>query len=99
MHNAPQDFEALWNRHRGDLALEDIARELNALRMALRDEAHCAEQDIAIAEVALAEAAALGSDGARMLEHLYGVGRWTLDQADMRYAALAAAAIRLSWQS
>ena len=94
-----RDFEGLWNRGGGSLALEQVAGGLNGLRMVLRDEAPSVEQDIALAQLALAEDAALCADGARMLEHLHDVGRGTLDRAERINASLAAAAIRTSRQS
>ena len=90
------NFQGIWDHNRTDLALDELSRELNTLRMALRDEAHSLEHDVAVAQLALAEGAALAMDGPKMLEHLRNAGEWSLRMAEKNGARGPAAAIRVS---
>jgi hypothetical protein len=91
-------FQEIWNDNQSILPFEPLSDELNTLRMALRSEAHCLEHDIAVAQLALAEGAALALDGPKMLEHLHKAGDWTLAMAEKMNAGVAVAAIRVSLQ-
>ena len=81
----------------GDMSHGDLVAlgtELERLRAALRESAKTADEDVAVAEVALASKAAKDGDGAAVETHLRKAGRWALSVATTIGAALAAAALK-----
>jgi hypothetical protein len=81
----------------GDMSHGDLialGTELERLRAALRESAKTADEDVAVAEVALASKAAKDGDGAAVETHLRKAGRWALSVATTIGAALAAAALK-----
>lgn len=89
-------FQQVWAQNQGTIDLQGLAKELATLRGALRQRATEPEQDIAVGQVAAAEAAAKKGDGPKMLEHLKSAGMWVLDVAKDIGVEIAAAVIRKS---
>jgi hypothetical protein len=81
----------------GDMSHGDLVAlgaELERLRATLRESATTADEDVAVAEVALAGKAAKDGDRAAVETHLRQAGRWALNVATAIGAALAAAALK-----
>lgn len=64
-----------------ELDLPRLAQELSELRTSARQQASEPEDDIAVGEVAAAEAAARKGDAEGVLQHLANAGQWALDVA------------------
>ncbi|GGE39521.1 hypothetical protein GCM10011360_28980 [Primorskyibacter flagellatus] len=87
-------FQQIWQENEGSLDLTSLASELETLRKALRSEATELEHDVAIGEIAAAQAAAASGDGPKALEHLRNAGNWALDIASKIGTGVATAAIK-----
>jgi hypothetical protein len=74
--------------------LSELAKELSALRAALREQATELDHDIALASVAEAEKAAVEGDEAATVSALRKAGRWALDVAKQIGASLATEALK-----
>jgi hypothetical protein len=74
-------FRQLWNQMQGSVSIEELIKELGALRSAMRLEASEPEHEISIGAIAAAEAAAKEGDGAKALEYLKKAGTWAVDVA------------------
>jgi hypothetical protein len=74
-------FQQVWNQLQGSTRVEELLRELSALRTAMRSAASEPEHELSIGAVAAAEAAANAGDGVRTLEYLKKAGTWALDVA------------------
>lgn len=88
------NFNQIWNQAGASLDLDALAKELETLRIAMRQKATEAEHDLATAEVAHAELAASKGDGPTVLLHLSRAGRWALTTATAIGTGVAAAAIK-----
>jgi len=75
-----------------DLAV--LAQELGRLRTEMRGKATTAEQDVAVADVAKAEAAATKGDRKAIAEHLKSAGKWALDIASKIGVNLATSVLK-----
>jgi hypothetical protein len=81
----------------GDMSHGDLVAlgaELERLRAALRESATTPDEDVAVAEIALAGKAVKDGDRAAAETHLRKAGRWALNVATTIGAALAAAALK-----
>ena len=90
------NFNQIWLQQSGNVDLPKLASELAALRMAMKQEATTAAQDIEVAEIAQAEIEAKNGDGQKMLGHLAKAGNWALDVATKIGTSVAAEMIKKS---
>ena len=74
-------FQKVWAQLQGSASVEELAKELGALRTAMRSAASEPEHELSIGAVAAAQAAAEEGDGVRTLEYLKKAGNWALDVA------------------
>jgi hypothetical protein len=95
-HARDMTFEQVWTEAKHDIDLEALARELTQLRSAMRQEATAPEHDVAIGEVAAAEAAATEGDGSKALQHLRNAGKWAWNVATQIGVSTASAALKIS---
>jgi hypothetical protein len=77
-----------------NIDLCSLAHELETLRTVMRKEATIPEHDIAIAEIAAAQTAAVQGNGAKALEHLKSAGQWAFDVSTKIGIGVAIAAIK-----
>lgn len=75
------NFTQVWNANASQIYLPALASELADLREMLLPEAQEPSHVAAIAEVAMAEKAAVEGDGARALQQLKKAGSWVWDTA------------------
>jgi hypothetical protein len=88
-------FQQIWNSVAKDIDIAKLADDLSKLRGAMRKEAtDDPEQDVAIGEVAAAEAAAKRNDGPTALQRLKAAGKWALDVATKIGTPVAIAALK-----
>jgi len=88
-------FNQIWNSFpAGEEDLPALAAELEQLRVHLRSVAQTREQDVEVAEIGAAAAAAEAKDGSGVMSHLSKVGKWALTAATSIGTALATAAIK-----
>ena len=86
-------FQQIWNQNPASMDLAALQEELSLLGDAMRRDSSEPEHDIAINEVAAAEAAARNGDGPSALEHLKKAGRWAWDVATKIGVSVVAAAV------
>ena len=86
-------FQQIWNQNAANMDLAALQEELSLLGDAMRRDSSEPEHDIAIDEVAAAEAAARNGDGPSALEHLKKAGRWASDVATKIGVTVVAAAV------
>ena len=87
-------FQQVWEQHQGSIDLHSLARELETLRGLMRKEATDPVHDVAIGEVAAAQTAATGGNGAKALEHLRNAGKWAFDVSTKIGVGVATAALK-----
>ena len=75
------NFQQIWAQLQGSASVAELAKELGALRAAMRAAASEPEHELSIGAVAAAEAAVAAGDGVRTLEYLKEAGNWALDVA------------------
>ena len=95
-HAHDMTFQQIWNQSKGDFDLQALASELAQLRKAMREQATSAEHDIAVGEVAAAEAATTKGDGPTVLGHLKKAGEWAFEVATKIGVSVATAALKTS---
>jgi hypothetical protein len=93
-HAHDMTFQQIWSQ--SDIHLPTLAAELSQLRSAMRQEVNTPEHDIAIGQIAEAEAAAANGDGPKALEHLKKSGKWAFDVATKIGVGVATAALKTS---
>lgn len=74
-------FNMIWKQTKNDIDLKALSEELELLREVLKGEAVTLEEDVAVGEIASAEAAAKKGDGPAVMKHLADAGEWVLDVA------------------
>jgi hypothetical protein len=89
-------FQQIWQQNQGCSDLHALAGELETLRMLMRKEATESSHDIAIGEVAAAQAAAAKGMGAKALEHLRNAGTWAFDLSTKIGVGVATAALKVA---
>lgn len=89
-------FQQMWQQNQGALELPALAKELEVLRNAMKQEASNPEHDVSIGAIAAAETAAAQGDGPKVLEHLGNAGKWALDVSTKVGVDLATAALKSS---
>ena len=89
-------FNQLAAGNLGHLDMRTLAIELGSLRREMRQAATEGEQDIAVGEIAAAEAAAQKGDTSNVLRHLKNAGKWALDVATKIGVTVASEAIKKS---
>ena len=87
-------FQQVWAQLQGSTSVEELAKQLGALRMAMRSAASEPEHELSIGAVAAAEAAAKAGDGVRTLEYLKKAGNWALDVATKIEVNIASSALK-----
>jgi hypothetical protein len=87
-------MQQVWQQHAEGFNLADLARELDALRSAMRSQASDTEHDIAIGAIAAAGVAAAKGDGPTALAKLKDAGKWAFDVATKIGVSVAAAALK-----
>ena len=95
-HAHDMTFQQIWKQAGKDIELPTLAAELSQLREAMHQEAGCADHDIAVGQVAEAEAAASNGDGSTALQHLKKAGEWAFDVATMIGVSVASSALKTS---
>jgi hypothetical protein len=88
------NFQQVWAQLQGSASVEELAKELGALRTAMRSAATEPEHELAIGAVAAAEAAVKAGDGVRTLEYLKEAGNWALDVAAKIAVNIASSALK-----
>lgn len=91
---AGNTFQQIWQQNQGRIDLAALATELEALRREMREEATAPAHDVAIGEVAAAQAAAAEGKGAKALEHLRNAGRWAFDVSTKIGVGVATGALK-----
>jgi hypothetical protein len=86
-------FQQVWAQLQGSTSVEELAKQLGALRMAMRSAASEPEHELSIGAVG-AEAAAKAGDGVRTLEYLKKAGNWALDVATKIEVNIASSALK-----
>ena len=86
-------FNQLWSQSES-INLDILAKELEALRQSLRQEAVEPEHDVAIGVIANAEMAAKEGNGPKTLEWLSKADKWTLDNTTKIGVGIASAALK-----
>ena len=89
-------FDQVCAREFSLMDMRALARELASLRLAMRERAVDPEQDIAIGNIAAAEAAAKQGDASSVARLLKGVGTWSLEVATKIGVSVASKAIEKS---
>jgi hypothetical protein len=93
-HAENMTFNQIWNKSGSAIDVQQLGRELTALRTALNKEASEPEQFVALGEVAAAEKAAKEGDGPTALRHLKTAGAWVWDVATRVGIGVATAAAK-----
>jgi len=88
------NFTQLWNQLSSEIDLKQLADELSQLRQELKQKAKTLENDMAIGEIAAAEAAAKKGSGAKTLERLKNAGKWGFSVAEKIGIGVATATIK-----
>lgn len=87
-------FNEVWNEKIKGINLDELAKELEILRLELKKEAKEPEHDISIGNIAAAENFARNGDGPKTVEYLQKAGKWTLKAAEKIGAPLATEALK-----
>lgn len=95
-HAHDMTFQQIWNQAGSGIDLDKLAQDLSKLRQAMHAEPDSVDKDIALGEVAKAEAAAQKKDGPTALAHLKSAGKWALDVATKIGVSVATAALKSS---
>jgi len=74
-------FQQIWLQEQDNIDLVTLAKELSLLRQQLRQKASLPEHDVAIAQIAQAEQAAIVGNGPKVMQHLKETGKWALECA------------------
>ncbi|WP_250486265.1 hypothetical protein [Caballeronia sp. GaOx3] len=89
-------FNQVWAQVENTIPLERLTNELGQLRLAMKQAAISADEDIAVGAVAAAEQAAIRGSGPKTLEYLRAAGEWGLQIAEKIGVEIAVAAIKSS---
>lgn len=89
-------FNLIWEQSKSNIDLNQLAQELNELRLNLKEKSGTVEQDATVGEIASAEMAAKSSDGPTLMKHLSRAGKWAFDVATEIGVVLAAETIKKS---
>ncbi|MDB6035561.1 MAG: hypothetical protein JWM16_5899 [Verrucomicrobiales bacterium] len=95
-HAHDMSFHQVSAQQLGHLDMRSLAVELAALRREMRQKATDPAQDIAIGEIAAAEAAAQKGDASSVMRHLKSAGKWAFDVATKVGVSIASEAIKNS---
>ena len=95
-HASDVNFHQVNVQQLGQIDLQALATELAILRREMRQTVVESEQDIAIGQIAAAEAAAKKGDATSVAGHLKSAGRWAFDVATKVGVSVASEAIKKS---
>jgi hypothetical protein len=87
-------FSQIWNKSGSTIDVQQLAKELTALRTALNARASTPDHFVSLGEVAASEKAALSGDGPAALRHLKNAGEWAWDVATKIGIGVATAAAK-----
>lgn len=89
-------FNQIWNNNKNEIDLNELADQLANLRLELTKKASSPEEYAEIGIVANAEIEAKNGKGAKAMEFLSQVGKWTFNTATALGVAVAANAIKIA---
>jgi hypothetical protein len=99
VHAHDMTFHQVSAQQLGHLDMRTLAVELASLRREMKQAATGPDHDIAIGEIAAAEAAAQKGDSGTVLRHLKDAGKWAFDVATKIGVSVASEAIKKSMGS